>query len=90
MYKQIIESLKNKPAPYETTEITFWDDEYISQSMLDAHLEPYKDGASRQHEHIVASVEWIAGFIQKDKNALLDLGCGPVFTQNYYVIRVFK
>jgi len=77
MYKQIIESLKNKPAPYEITEITFWDDEYISQSMLNAHLEPYKDGASRQHEHIVTSVEWIAGFIQKDKNALLDLGCGP-------------
>jgi len=77
MYTQIIESLKNKPNPYVTTDVAFWDDEYISQSMLNAHLEPDKDGASRNHEHIIKSVDWIAGFIQKDKNALLDLGCGP-------------
>jgi len=77
MYKQVLESIKNKPVPYETTGIAFWDDEYISQSMLNAHLEPDKEGASRQHEYIIKSVDWIAGFIQKEKNALLDLGCGP-------------
>ena len=77
MYKQVLESLKKKPALYETTGAAFWDDEYISQSMLKADLEPYNDGASRQHEYIVKSVEWIADFLQKEKNALLDLGCGP-------------
>lgn len=77
MYKQIIEHFKNKPYPYETTDVAFWDDDYISQSMLKAHLDPYADGASRQHVYIEKSADWIAHFLRKDRNKLLDLGCGP-------------
>jgi len=77
MYKQIIESIKDKPKLYETTGVAFWDDDHISQSMLKVHLDPYTDGASRQHLYIEKSADWISTYLRKDRDRLLDLGCGP-------------
>ena len=76
MYKKLIQAMKNEPKIYESTGIKFWDDEYISKSMLKAHLDPDNDGASRTHESIKASVNWITSFSESGKK-LLDLGCGP-------------
>lgn len=60
-----------------------WDDEHISKSMLEVHLNPKVDGASRSPEFIEESVQWItqlAAPVQGKK--ILDLGCGPgLYTQ---------
>lgn len=56
----------------------FWDDEYISKQMLDAHLDPNWDSASRKHETIKLTCKWINSKINNGiKTKLLDLGCGP-------------
>ncbi len=44
--------------------------------MLNAHLAPDKDGASRKHAFIEESVEWLASLPVAGKR-VLDLGCGP-------------
>jgi SAM-dependent methyltransferase len=44
--------------------------------MLDAHLNPDIDAASRNHDFIDYSVKWLSSFIPTDKK-ILDLGCGP-------------
>lgn len=76
MYADLIKTMKNIPAAYETTEIAFWDDEHISKSMLHNHLAPESDGASRNHSFIQKSVEWIS-LLPEPGGRLLDLGCGP-------------
>mgnify|MGYP001077502340 CR=1 FL=1 len=76
-YKKIIEAIGNKPSVYETTGIPFWDDEHISKSMLAAHLDPDVDSASRKHEFMDKSVDWIASLLGKENGKILDLGCGP-------------
>lgn len=76
MYNKLIDALKTEPAAYETTGIAFWDDEHVSKSMLQAHLSPLADGASRKHAFMEASVNWIAT-LPLPGQALLDLGCGP-------------
>lgn len=76
MNKNLITVLSSDPQAYETTNIAFWDDAHISQSMLQAHLNPNADGASRKHSYIEKSVDWISSLSQKGQ-CLLDLGCGP-------------
>ncbi|MDL2229069.1 class I SAM-dependent methyltransferase [Treponema sp. OttesenSCG-928-L16] len=68
--------MQNPPRVYETTGIAFWDDEHISKSMLNAHLVPDSDGASRNHAFINKSAEWISSLPAPGRR-LLDLGCGP-------------
>ncbi|MGF7059519.1 class I SAM-dependent methyltransferase [Brassicibacter mesophilus] len=56
----------------------FWDDEYISKQMLDAHLNPTLDAASRKRETIAETCKWISSKIGTiDNTKILDLGCGP-------------
>lgn len=76
MYNKLMNIFKYSPKVYESTGIDFWDDEYISYSMLRAHLSPESDGASRKHAFIKRSAKWIDSFSQVKKE-LLDLGCGP-------------
>ncbi len=78
MYKKILDYVKEKPSVYLPNTIPFWDDEHISQHMLDAHLNPEFEGASRRHSFIRQSVQWISGLCRDTNNKeLLDLGCGP-------------
>lgn len=84
MYQQL-QSRLQKPAIYEKTAHKFWDDPHISKGMLQAHLSPETDAASRRPETIRRSVDWLAGLLPNGA-ALLDLGCGPglytkLFTQ---------
>ena len=51
MLQNIFERLADsgrKPQLFEPGEALFWDDPHISKSMLEAHLNPNVDGASRR------------------------------------------
>lgn len=78
MYKQLLNYMKNRPVEYEADSELLWNDEHISKGMLEAHLNPDIDSASRRHEFISESVKWISNLCSTKKhNNLLDLGCGP-------------
>jgi len=67
-----------RPELYAPDSGSFWDDSYISGILLDVHLEPDHDAATRKHDFVGKSVEWIAGIAPPAQHpALLDLGCGP-------------
>lgn len=71
-------NLLKKPELYAASSSKFWDDEHISKGMLEAHLNPSLEAASRKHDFIDCSVNWIHAIAPPEiyKN-LLDLGCGP-------------
>lgn len=67
-----------KPKLYTPSTSTFWDDEHISKGMLEAHLNPNWDAATRKLDFVDKSVKWIASIAQPIQfQKLLDLGCGP-------------
>ncbi|SIR19091.1 class I SAM-dependent methyltransferase [Halanaerobium kushneri] len=70
--------LSQKPKLFERSENLFWDDPHISKKMLEAHLNPEWNAASRKISIINKSVQWLNNevFINKDLK-ILDLGCGP-------------
>ncbi|WP_330578150.1 hypothetical protein [[Clostridium] symbiosum] len=77
MNSSFITSLR-KPPIYTKSMVEFWNDEYISEQMLKAHLDPEFDGASRKSDFIEKSVAWITEQIPPaDYPLLLDIGCGP-------------
>lgn len=70
--------LQEKPLPYTPGEPLFWNNPYISQQMLAAHLDPNSDRASRRPETIDRCVAWIVQELSLHPgDAILDLGCGP-------------
>lgn len=85
MINKLLEYSK-RPEVYAQSSAKFWDDEHISKEMLKCHLHPTSDAASRNHDFIDKSVEWIQTIAspQTNKN-LLDLGCGPgMYTQRLF------
>lgn len=60
MYQTPDRHYQELPRPYATNGLPFWDDDHISKSMLEAHLNPDTDGASRRPGFIEKSVRWIA------------------------------
>ena len=77
MLNKLFEATK-KPELYAPGTKNFWDDEHISKGLLEAHLEPDIDAASRKPEFIDKSVDWITRLAPPESyNQLLDLGCGP-------------
>lgn len=85
MYKKLLEYLKNRPKEYEADSAMLWNDEHISKEMLEAHLNPELEAASRKHDFINKSVTWIATLCNREeKTKLLDLGCGPgLYTEKF-------
>ncbi|HLO34206.1 MAG TPA: class I SAM-dependent methyltransferase [Anaerolineales bacterium] len=70
--------LQQKPAPFTPGEALFWDDPHISSQMLEAHLNPDIDAASRRPETIDRYVKWLVKTLGlKTGDSILDLGCGP-------------
>lgn len=69
-------SLARRPALYERTGESLWDDEHISKGMLQAHLSDQTDAASRKPETLDASCDFLATIFEPGAR-LLDLGCGP-------------
>lgn len=67
-----------KPKLYTPSTNKFWDNEHISKGMLEAHINPDWDAASRKAEFLDRSVEWISRIAPPAQfDSLLDLGCGP-------------
>lgn len=71
-------SQTSKPPLFEPGEPEFWDDPYISKSMLKAHLDQTHDGASRKTAEIEKTVSHLigSGFL-KTGDRVLNRGCGP-------------
>ena len=73
-----IKSSMVKPALFDPGELKFWDDVHISQSMLEAHLNPNHDVASRKPETIDNTIRHLfESSILRSGMKVLDLGCGP-------------
>ena len=75
MFDSLLHMLK-KPAIWQRGIEPLWDDEHISKGMLEAHLNPDWDAASRPHSLIDRSVEWLSSVIPAGSK-VLDIGCGP-------------
>lgn len=70
--------LHQKPEPFTPGEALFWDDPHISAQMLEAHLNPEIDAASRRPKTIDRSVKWLIETLElRAGDSILDLGCGP-------------
>lgn len=74
----------SKPPLFEPGEPKFWDDPYISNSMLEAHLDQTHNGASRKNVEIEKTIHHLttASDILKAGDRVLDLGCGPGLYSN--------
>lgn len=67
-----------KPKLYTPSTGKFWDDDHISKGMLEAHLNPDWNAATRKHEFVDKSVKWFDSVAPPSQfQQLLDLGCGP-------------
>ncbi|MEA5084604.1 MAG: class I SAM-dependent methyltransferase [Lachnospiraceae bacterium] len=86
MCNKLLDYLKSKPEPYKADSEMLWNDEHISKGMLEAHLNPDIDSASRKHEFISESVKWISSLCNTTNHKkLLDLGCGPgIYADKFY------
>ena len=70
--------LQQKPAPFTPGEALFWDDPHISSQMLEVHLNPDMEAASRSLQTIDRSVKWMIETLDlQEGDCVLDLGCGP-------------
>lgn len=73
-----LHALAQRPELFAPGEPLFWNDPHISKGMLEAHLNPDTEAASRQPETIDAIVAWLTGHLQLAPGAAwLDIGCGP-------------
>ena len=66
-----------RPALYEKGDSIIWTDEHISKKLLELHLNPNVDSASRSQESIDHTMEFLLSFCKKSPMTILDLGCGP-------------
>ena len=75
-----------KPELYAPGTGSLWDDEHISEMMLDVHLEQDSESATRKHDFVDRSVKWIAEIAPPNRYPdLLDLGCGPgVYAERFH------
>lgn len=74
--QKIISASKN-PKLYEVGTDIMWTDEYISKQLLNLHINPDIDIASRKQSTIEKTANWILETAQGRKLNILDLGCGP-------------
>lgn len=87
MINKLLIYTSEKPEVYTASTSKFWDDEHISKGMLEAHLNPEWDAATRNHNFVTKSVEWIASIASPvTYPELLDLGCGPgIYAEKFYI-----
>ena len=75
-YTDIIE-FTQKPQLYAEGNAVMWTDAHISEQLLNIHLNPDIDLASRRRSSIETTVDWILNSVNMEKMNILDLGCGP-------------
>ena len=61
---------------YERSQNSIWTDRHIAAQLLEAHLDPETDAASRSPAAITRAANWIRERASSARS-LLDLGCGP-------------
>jgi 2-polyprenyl-3-methyl-5-hydroxy-6-metoxy-1,4-benzoquinol methylase len=66
-----------KPGLYEKGDSVMWTDEYISRRLLEMHLDPEIDSASRMPDGIERTLGYISECCRHSRMRILDLGCGP-------------
>lgn len=71
-----------KPRLYKKGTAVMWTDPYISKNLLDVHLNPELDLASRKPDAIHATIDWILDIAGRQSLDILDLGCGPGLYDN--------
>lgn len=76
---ELLTRISTRPAPFSRyTARELWTDPYIAQRMLQYHLAPDIDAASRSSRFMDRSVEWIADRFQIGPGSrIADFGCGP-------------
>ena len=74
--KEIIKST-NKPDLYDPGTAVMWTDPHISKQLLEIHLHPDLDLASRKRSTIEITAEWVLNQAKNEQMNILDLGCGP-------------
>lgn len=72
-----IKEISKKPTLFNKDCGNIWTEEYIAKQMLDAHLNPNFDGASRRNLVIEETVDFLTKNVLKENSLILDLGCGP-------------
>jgi len=79
-------AIMKKPALYERGTTELWTDEHISKGMLEAHLNPDLDAATRKHATVQEIVNWIGTVAPAEQyRDLLDLGCGPgIYAEEFH------
>ncbi len=71
-----------QPKLYSKGTALMWADAYISQQLLQVHLDPEVDLASRKKATIERTANWILSQNENQNLNILDLGCGPgLYTQ---------
>ena len=78
MFNELM-NLYKKPKPFEVyTAEKLWSEPYISQKMLESHLNESVDAASRNKKFVDNSVAWIIdNFKIGEGSSVIDFGCGP-------------
>ena len=74
---KIIEATKTAPPFTAKAHRTCGWDAYISRQLLEVHLNPDIELASRKASTIATTVDWIRENIPGERLEILDLGCGP-------------
>ncbi|GAA0563748.1 class I SAM-dependent methyltransferase [Rhizomicrobium electricum] len=75
---ETLKAFVERPAPFSAyTTPDLWTDEYVSARMLEFHLDPACDLASRRPEAIDALVKWLETHVGLAGKKVTDLGCGP-------------
>jgi 2-polyprenyl-3-methyl-5-hydroxy-6-metoxy-1,4-benzoquinol methylase len=84
MLKELIK-YTGRPALFTRGNCNFWNDEHTSKLLLEAHLDPDWDAASRRPATIEQTVAWVtAEFLPEAGGEILDLGCGPgLYSQRF-------
>ncbi len=81
-----LEKITEKPELFAKDDGNFWQDPYISEHLLNAHLDDESDQGSRKYQDILQSVVWLCEYLKLPEDSkLLDLGCGPgLYSENFY------
>jgi len=74
----VLKDFLERPLPFSVyTAEDLWTDEYVSARMLQLHLDPNTDLASRRPDTIDQLVRWIETRVGLAGHSICDLGCGP-------------
>lgn len=66
-----------RPKIYEKGDSFIWTDDHISKKLLELHLDPEVDSASRSLRSIDRTIDFISRYCEGSPRHILDLGCGP-------------